>query len=207
MIRYRTVFVLTIVAISLSFIGSLATAGSGSIPLILNGGFEDTSERALSPWNVINGTGDKVVCGTKAPPNTDGGCAFRFKGSTNEATVLEQEADPTTLDAANALLDSTPGEISMNYVVLSDFNVSSLKSKIVVVFTPLGGVKTKVKLTDTFTGSTNSARDLLWVNEGSIDTLAIFEDSTITKVKVLLKNKSPYGKLYVDGIIAVLIGL
>ncbi|MBK9124203.1 MAG: hypothetical protein IPM16_13950 [Chloroflexi bacterium] len=208
MSRYRAALGLFVVVISLVLVGSFAAAGAeDSVPLIHNGGFDVTVDRDLDPWVVVNGTKDKVVCGSKAPPNTSGGCAFRFKGSANESAKLVQLADAGILSAANGLLVTKSGQVSFSYSVWSDLIISSLKAKLVIVYTPLGGVETKEKLTDTFTGTTDAGRDVIWAAEGPAEMLDIPKDATLSKVKVLFANKSPFGKLHVDGIIAILIGL
>lgn len=145
-----TAFALVLCSLLLVIGGSPTAAGiTSDVDLVENGGFDPIELRDLDPWVVVNGTKDKVVCGPKAPPNTDGGCAFRFKGSSNESAKLKQTADSNILDEANALLAAQTGQISLNFDYYSEIAASSLKSKLVIFYTPDGGTSTKGKMTDT----------------------------------------------------------
>ncbi|MBK9124204.1 MAG: hypothetical protein IPM16_13955 [Chloroflexi bacterium] len=199
--RSTIVFALLVGLVALSGFTAVA-GGSGTIPLILNDSFTEI----VFTWKLQNGSSDAPKCAPKVPPGTSGDCAFKFKGSPNEAAKLSQKSSPSTLSDVNALLSSSGGLVNLSYDYYSTSEATKIDAKIVVVWTPDGGIETKSKMVDPASGSTLSGIDYIWATEGPISTITVDQDATVSKIKVQFKNSSTSGKAYIDNILATMTG-
>jgi predicted outer membrane repeat protein len=164
-----------------------APAEEPGIELLANGDFEqkDTSSKSvLAPWNVKNGTSDKVKCNKpeKAFSRT-GTCAFRFKGGASENAKLVQTVNLNTFTFA-------AGEV----VELHSFiNASSA--------TVSGKVKLSVKYTDPALTPDKLPFELYPTNGyESFSGHLTLKSGSVAKIKLQINHRSPSGKVYVDSV-------
>lgn len=140
------------------------------VQLVGNGGFE---EAEVTPWVLLNGSKDKVVCNKdgKPPVANSGDCAFRFKGSVGEASKLSQTASLSGLSFSTT--DGLYLYINMNVATPQIGKIKTVvkytdaaKSKIVGSFIQTSGYQaltgatgyasanvSKIKLTIAYTGT------------------------------------------------------
>ena len=159
--------------------------------LIENGGFEvvnASGKPVIDPWVLKNGTGDKGKC-DKPEKNKffaySGNCAFRFKGGPAENSSLMQTP-------SFAGLNPQVGD-ALDLVWMMDAQVnSSGKLKLVVKYgdgTPATKVKGNLSATNGYE---------LWGTD--INNLPTLASANIAKVKLIFKNTSPAGKIYIDDV-------
>ncbi|HEX2619710.1 MAG TPA: hypothetical protein VHL11_06175, partial [Phototrophicaceae bacterium] len=148
--------------------------------LVVNGGFEDT---ALLPWSVKNNTGDKIKCDKPGKPVAHTGtCAFRFKGGVGEKGKLLQILDLTTVTfAAGDTL-----EFSLY------LNASSAAAT--------GKAKLVIQYADDTASHILSLNLVTTAGYQRLDDEYILLSGAVSKLKILVKHKSPAGKIYLDDI-------
>jgi subtilisin-like proprotein convertase family protein len=162
----------------------------GTVELIANGGFEALNgegKPVLAPWEVKNPTGDKVKCNKdgKPPVSNSGECAFRFKGSLNEAGKLQQTLDLTGLNLQQG--DALDVQWAMNVPA-----GSTGKVKLVVKYSD-GADATKFK--EAFVQTTGYET---WGT--AVGSPLLIASPNVEKIKFSIGNKSEADKLYVDDI-------
>lgn len=194
-----TVFAL-VLTIILSAIGSTAFAGDQFNLLNGNNQFDTLNEHGfpfINPWwTLTNKSSDKLDCSSVTITAFSGDCAFRFKGSATEASKLSQAIKGADLDAINAFADDANVELQMAYQVNSLSTFTHLKAKTVVTIV---GSDTKIKSIANFSGTTMIGEFTSW--QAVNGTIAIIpQDSVISKVKVIISNKSSKGQAYIDDV-------
>lgn len=166
---------------------------SGSIDILTNGSFEtdtDPANKIPDGWMGVNLTKDKLLCNTLTKVFAfDGDCAFRFKGSTGEASVLNHKPDfaPYNLVGGDTL--------TLNAHLRASNQGAGAKIQLKVVYTGTTFLPDKVNLTP---------------QAGSYDyTLlngTVTLDTTVKKIVLKIANKSTTGNLYVDNVKLLLSG-
>lgn len=147
--------------------------GAFELGMIVNGGFED----GTTGWKVSNPATGKVKCNKPTKQLANGGyCAFMFKG----AGKVTQKITDVTLN---------PGA-SMQLRLFYWGKGNTINAK----------VKLRVKYTDgTETGKLNP---VLSTSDGYTELVEhiVIDSAAINKIKIVVNNSSPAGKLYIDDV-------
>lgn len=197
--KTRATITLLVMSLLAVLIAPTAMAGDTFNLLTGNNEFDTANEHGfyfLDPWwTVTNKSGDKLDCFNEAVAAYSGDCAFRFKGSAGEASLLKQNVTGSDLDALNAFVDDADVSIQMTYMVNSLTKKTNLKGTTVVKL--VNGAK--LKSVAAFTGTTKIGEFTSWAPVyGS--TVIIPKNSVVKKVTVKIANKSIKGKAYIDDV-------
>jgi hypothetical protein len=154
--------------------------------LLVNGDFERKDANGkpkLDPWKVRNESADKVKCNKPAKDAAQtGDCAYRFKGTTNEDTVLSQKVElDTFIFAANDKLTL-------------DAYVNAKQS-------PKGKLKLVVRYTDSSLEKSKLELDLHQTTgyerfEGTVTLLS----GDLASIKVTISHRTTSGKVFMDSV-------
>lgn len=162
---------------------TVTVAEATETDLIFDGGFETDAD----PWGVPNTSGDRIKCNKIDRPNGkpdkifayNGDCAFRFKGSDGENSRIIQKPDVSGL----SLSSGDTLTVSLWADVATDTNTF-----VKLVAKHEGGTKDKLRINLLpTTGYTEVT-----------DTLTLTGDAT--SVKLLIRNRSQSGKVYIDDV-------
>ena len=150
-----------------------------AVELLINGGFENNA----TGWTVKNATGDKVKC--NKPTKTfaySGNCAWRFKGGPGENAKIQQII--------------TSGVTSGDVLKLGGYvNAGgAVSGKLKLVVTYADGVTPKGKLTINLTSPTSGYVPLSSLQPA----LTVNVAAPVEKIKLMVKNSSTSGKVYID---------
>lgn len=151
------------------------------VELLANGGFDSPPVPALAPWSVTQAAGDKQKCDDGKANSAP--CYFLFKGGANEATVLVQKLVPPVL-----VLDAgTTARLSFSY--RTNNAVPSATVSALFTFADSTTQKLKIKVV----AKSKTAYTLMQAS-------AVLNATTVSAVKVKLKNAAAVGSLMIDDI-------
>lgn len=153
--------------------------------LVVNGGFEDS----LTGWTLKNTTGGDKIKTNKTDKTFayEGSSAFKFKGGPGEVTALQQVPDLTGL--VFGVGDTLDISIAVNA------KKASAAGKVKVVAKYVDGTGDKAKFNLASTGNVYTV----------MTDQVILTQSFVSKIKILVKNTSPDGKIFVDAVSVALV--
>ncbi|MBK8134532.1 MAG: Ig-like domain-containing protein [Chloroflexi bacterium] len=157
------------------------------LELLDNGGFEESDVRGLTPWIVTNGTGDKVLCNPRpvAVPVVSGVCAFRFKGSVTEASVLSQVVNVTGVPFVL-------GDEVILGAYHSNLTVSKIKTILEIRYADAETALIKLK------GIPTSGYQYF------ASPTVVLDSANVTRIRVKFKHTSTTGKAWIDDVTLML---
>jgi hypothetical protein len=197
--KTRATIIVLVMSLLAVLIAPTAMAGDTFNLLTGNNEFDTTNEHGfyfLDPWwTVTNSTADVLDCFNATVAAFSGDCAFRFKGSAIEKSVLKQVVVGSDLDTLNGFVGDAPVSIQMTYMVNSLTPNTSLKAMTIVKLSN----GTTLKSVAPFTGTTKIGEFTSWAPVNGT-TVIIPQDSTVTKVITKFANKSIKGKAFIDNV-------
>jgi hypothetical protein len=175
-------------------------------PGFINFSFEmkkqsDPEKPSVKPWTIANKTGDKIIC-TDAPEAYEGACAFRFKGSAAENSVLSQAMTEGNIETLNGQIAAgLPDQyLCATYHVYSNSLAAKLRGTLKIKLE--GEPAHKVKLS--FNGSTDErGRVPAWQPRGCAEVgdngiVTITSDDVVQAVSIKFINRSLAGEFFLD---------
>lgn len=197
--KTRATITLLVMSLLAVLIAPTAMAGDTFNLLTGNNEFDTTNEHGfvfLDPWwTLANKTNDDIDCSGTFVVAFSGDCAFRFKGSAGEASLLKQVVNGTDLDTLNDFVDDAAVSIQMTYMVNSLSKHANLKGTTVVKLSD----GTKLKSVAAFTGTTKIGEFTSWASVNGT-TVIIPKNAVVTKVIAKIANKSLKGKAFIDNV-------
>ena len=197
--KTRATITVLIMALMAVLIAPTAMAGDEFNLLTGNNEFDTTNEHGfvfLDPWwTLANKTADVLECSSVTITAYSGDCAFRFKGSAIEKSVLKQVVAAEDLATLNDFVNDAPVSLRMTYMVNSLTPNTSLKAMTIVKLSN----GTTLKSVAPFTGTTKIGEFTSWAPVNGT-TVIIPQDSTVTKVITKIANKSTKGKAFIDNV-------
>lgn len=151
------------------------------VELLANGGFDSLPVPTLAPWVAKKTVGDRQRCDDGKANSAP--CYFLFKGGANEATMLVQ----SPILSALVLDAGTTARLSLSY--RTNNAVPSATVSALFTFADLTTQKLKIKIVT----KSKTAYTLL-------QTSAVLNATTVSAVKVKLKNAAALGSLFIDDI-------
>ncbi len=154
-----------------------------------NPGFETGS---LEPWKVKDSSGDKLKCSADKPKSHAGLCAFKFNNAKGSSGKLVQKIDFST--RANPVIGTASDALQLTLYARTK-NGAEGKAKVVVKYADGSKQKFSLALADAPSAYTAFSKS------------EVLTQTAITKVKLVIKGTNGQGKLFVDDVNLLKVGL